>query len=149
MTENKPASQINLDEINPDSIKHFSLIDLLMVIMIVGLIALAIFPKMQDAKNEQIILDSINKMQLIINANEKLKAESGDYAFDLGMLNLKDQIKDDYFEFTLSDTAVVATSKKLSANEVSYYYMINDQRFKVKDDSKEVIDENIFDRIKK
>ncbi len=149
MAENTTNSQINPDEISVSGAKHFSLIDLLMIIMIVGLISLAIFPKMQDTKNEQIILNSLTKMQTIIAANEKMKQESGDYAFDISMLNLGDTLKDDYFEFTLNDTAVVATSKNLTVKEVSYYYMINDQKYRISPDSKKIIDDSIFDKIKK
>ncbi len=149
MAENTQNSQINPDEISLSGNKHFSLIDLLMIIMVVGLIALAIFPRMQDSRNEKIILNSLEKMQMIINANEKMKAETGDYAFELSMLNLGDSIKDDFFEFTLNDTAAVAVSKKLSVNEVSYYFMFKDQKYRVRTDSKEIIDENIFEKITK
>lgn len=149
MAENTQNSQINPDEISLSGNKHFSLIDLLMIIMVVGLIAMAIFPRMQDQKNEKIILNSLEKMQMIVAANEKMKVETGDYAFDLSMLNLGDTVKDEYFEFTLNDTAAVATSTKLSINEVSYYFMIKDQKYRVRPDSKEIIDENIFDKIKK
>jgi len=149
MTDNKNKTQVNLDEINPESIKHFSLIDLLMVIIIVGIVSLAIFPKMQDSKNEKIIINSLEKMQLIINANEKLKAETGDYAFDIGMLNLKDQIKDDYFQFVVNDTSIVAYSKNITTDSINYYYSINDKRFKISPNAKEIIDETVFDRFKK
>jgi type II secretory pathway pseudopilin PulG len=149
MTDNKNKTQVNLDEINPESIKHFSLIDLLMVIIIVGIVSLAIFPKMQDSKNEKIIINSLEKMQLIINANEKLKTETGDYAFDIDMLNLKDQIKDDYFQFVVNDTSIVAYSKNITTDSINYYYNINDKRFKISPNAKEIIDEAVFDRFKK
>jgi len=149
MAEEKKKSQINPDEISISGTKHFSLIDLLMIIMIVGLISLAIFPKMQDTKNEEIILNSLTKMQKIIQANEKMKQDTGDYAFDISNRNMNDEIKDSFFEFTLNDTAIVAISKNLSVKEVSYYYMVADQKFKIAPDSKKIIDETIFDRIKK
>ncbi|HOD54814.1 MAG TPA: hypothetical protein PKJ08_09830, partial [Candidatus Cloacimonadota bacterium] len=81
--------------------------------------------------------------------NEKMKQDTGDYAFDISMLNMNDEIKDSFFEFTLNDTAIVAISKNLSVKEVSYYYMVADQKFKIAPDSKKIIDETIFDRIKK
>ncbi|HOE90532.1 MAG TPA: type II secretion system protein [Candidatus Cloacimonadota bacterium] len=146
MAKENKQSQVNPDEISVSGIKNFSLIDLLMIIMIVGLVALAVFPKIQDSKNEKIIINSLTKMNLIIKANEQFKKEDGDYAFDISQLNLKDELKDDFFEFTLNDTAIVATSNKLTLNPVTYYYLLNEQGFRIMPDSKKVIDESIFDK---
>nr|HPK40130.1 hypothetical protein [Candidatus Cloacimonadota bacterium] len=99
-----------------------------------------------DSKNEKIIINSLTKMNLIIKANEQFKKEDGDYAFDISQLNLKDELKDDFFEFTLNDTAIVATSNKLTLNPVTYYYLLNEQGFRIMPDSKKVIDESIFDK---
>ncbi|MCB5250753.1 MAG: hypothetical protein RBS16_05415 [Candidatus Cloacimonadales bacterium] len=146
MAEQKKTSQVNPDEISVSGLKHFSLIDLLMIIMIVGLVSLAIFPKIQDGKNDIIIRNSLTKMQMIINANEDFKEEDGDYAFDISQLNLGDAVADDFFEFTLNDTAIVATSSKIALNDVTYYYLIDEQGFRISPDSKKIIDDSIFDK---
>ena len=97
MAEQKKTSQVNPDEISVSGLKHFSLIDLLMIIMIVGLVSLAIFPKIQDGKNDIIIRNSLTKMQMIINANEDFKeVEDGDYALISRSLTLGDAVADDF-----------------------------------------------------
>lgn len=140
MTENKPVAQESGDELNPHGVQKFSIIDLLMVIMIVGVLLTMYFPLKQTQKHEKFVRESIATMKTIINANEQFKATDGDYAFDISQLNLKEINKpEDTFQFTVSDTAIVASTKKLAVDEKLYYYDLRDKRFRVPKESKDII----------
>ncbi|MCK9328730.1 MAG: hypothetical protein M0Q94_02520 [Candidatus Cloacimonetes bacterium] len=125
--------------LSSSGIKKFSLIDLLMIIMIVGVILTIIIPIQQTRKIENIVKDSFSEMQKIIKANEEFKrGDWGDYAFDIDMLNLKD-LDESVFKFSLNDTSIVAVTTEFGNEEKAYYYHLFDRRFRVRNDSKDVI----------
>ena len=126
-----------------------TLIDLMMIIMIVGLVLTVIIPLQQTRRHESLVRESLRDMIKIIEANEDFKLNSGwdDYAMDLGQLDgyLRDlgksslNINTSIFAYTLSDTIIVATSEKLDHETKSYYYDMRDQRFRVSENSKDII----------
>lgn len=118
----------------------FSLIDLLMIIMVVGVILTIVIPLNQTRKHESMVRNSLSDMARIIKANEEFKLNSGwdDYAMDISQLNLRD-LDMSVFKFAINDTAVVAVTEKLGTEEKSYYYDLRDKRFRVREDSKDII----------
>jgi len=129
------AEQTNV----PEAKGKFSMIDLLMIIMIVGVIMTVMIPIQQTKRQEMIVKGSLKQMEQIINANENWKAndEWGEYAFDIGQLNLK--LDTSVFSFSLTDTTVVAVSEVIAKEPKSYYYDLRDKKFRVDDDSEDVI----------
>jgi type II secretory pathway pseudopilin PulG len=118
----------------------FTIIDLVMLIMVVGVILTIIVPLQQMRKHEAIVKGSLPDMVRIISANEqyRLNDEFGEYAWDLSLLNLRD-IDTSVFTFTLTDTTVVAHTFQIGSDSTSYYYDLRDKRFRVPDDSSNLI----------
>jgi deoxyadenosine/deoxycytidine kinase len=79
-------------------------------------------------------------MARIINANEsfKLNDDFEQYAHNLSSLNLTN-LDESIFTFSLTDTTVVATSTKLSTSEKSYYYDLREKKFRVSENSEDII----------
>jgi len=119
----------------------FSLIDLLMIIMVVGVIMTIMIPIQQTKKQEMMVRDSLQEMKKIIIANENWKANDdfNEYAWIIGQLNLK--LDTSVFEYSLTDTTIVAISHKntLAKEEKTYYFDLRDKKFRVTDDSEDVI----------
>ena len=124
----------------------FSVIDLLMIIMIVGVALTIMLPLQQTRRHEAIVRNSLMEMEKIILANEYFRLNSGweTYAFDLSQLrDFSTQYMRDLdtstFHFAVNDTAIVATTSQLGQTEKGYWYDLRDKRFRVFDDSKDVI----------
>ena len=119
----------------------FSLIDLLMIIMVVGVIMTIMIPIQQTKKQEMMVRDSLQEMKKIIIANENWKANDdfNEYAWIIGQLNLK--LDTSVFEYSLTDTTIVAISHKntLAKEEKTYYFDLRDKKFRITDDSEDVI----------
>ena len=118
----------------------FSIVDLLMVIMIVGVILTIIMPLRQVRQHETIVRTSLKEIEKIIRANEDFKVNSGwdEYAMDLSQLNVRD-LDTSVFKFAVNDTSVVATTEALGVGVKSYWYDLRDKRFKVPEDSRDLI----------
>ena len=115
-----------------------TLIDLMMIIMFVGIVLTLFIPLQQTKKQERIVKSSLKEMQRIVNSNEEYYSIFNSYSTNFSYLNLRD-IDNTYFEYTLSDTAVVASTNKLGPTTKSYYYDLKMKKFKVYADSKDVI----------
>jgi len=116
---NKNTQEVKLE-------KKFSLIELLMILMIVGIFFSFVIPLRQDAKNHEMVKEAIRDMQIIIRANVEFKNDpnNGYWAFDLGQLNIDHKLNQNYFFYTLSDTTVTAISTDNFAVDgatISYY----------------------------
>lgn len=109
----------------------FSLIELLMIIMLVGILFTLIIPLRNDYIYKNRLNEAIKNIQIIARENVKFKEnpDNGYYAFDLSMLNVKDKLEkpteEFMFEYSLTDSTVVATSKKNFGMEdaVVFYYL--------------------------
>ena len=95
-----------------DPAKKATLIEVLMVILIVGIIVILVFPAIGEKRNkDRMNLEVFPTFEIIMQANEAFNAEQGYYAFDVTMLNLTAELEDkQYFEFSLTDTTVIATT---------------------------------------
>ncbi len=129
----------------------FSLIELLMIIMLVGIIFTLIIPLQTDKKNYEKMKEAIRNIQVIARADVIFKndPENGYYAFDVSMLNIdKELIKpgnDFFFDYSLTDSTVVATTNdNFGKKGASVYYYLPQGPWGVGDDkiSKSVIDPN-------
>ncbi|MDN5354415.1 MAG: hypothetical protein PWQ09_1171 [Candidatus Cloacimonadota bacterium] len=111
----------------------FSLIELLMIIMLVGIVATLYLPLRQDTINHKKIKEAIKNIQIIARANVEFKnnPENGYYAFDISMLNVKDELEktgnEFLFDYSLTDSTVVATTNENFGTEGAeiYYYLPN------------------------
>lgn len=109
----------------------FSLIELLMIIMLVGIIFTLIVPLRTDKINHGKIKEAIKNIQIIARADVAFKEdpENGYYAFDVSMLNINDKLEktnDEFiFDYSLTDSTVVATTNMNFGKEgaVIYYYL--------------------------
>jgi Tfp pilus assembly major pilin PilA len=124
----------------------FSIIDLLMMIMIVGVILTIILPLQQTRKHEAIVRASLIEMEKVIRANEYFKLYSGwdEYAMDITQLRdfshryLSD-LDTSIFTFTVNDTSIIATTKHIGRYDASYWLDLRDGMIRVSDDSRDVI----------
>ncbi|MCL2064151.1 MAG: hypothetical protein FWG98_07245 [Candidatus Cloacimonetes bacterium] len=142
MTENNAT--INQKEKKPKG--KFTIIDLLMIIMIVGVALTITLPLKQAREHEAIVRNSVMELEKIMRANEFFRLNSGwdSYAMDLSQLRgfspqyLRD-LDTSIFTFTVTDTSIVATTNHLAQTEKGYWFDLRDKRFRVNDDSKDVI----------
>lgn len=118
--------------------KKFSLIDLIMILMLIGIAFSFIVPLREDKKNHEMVKEAIRDMQIIIRANIEFKndPENGYWAFDLGMLNVDHKLNKNFFEYVLSDTTVTAVSNENFAIKDAkfHYYLPNGPWTVVEDD---------------
>lgn len=119
-------------EINEISVeKKFSLVELLMIIMVVGIAFTIIVPLSMSSKNHKLIDEAVYNLQLIAQKDVEFynDPENGYYAFDVTMLNIANGMmkKTDgefVFDYTLTDSTVVATTNEkfgTKGAKISYY----------------------------
>jgi Tfp pilus assembly protein PilE len=109
----------------------FSLIELLMIIMLVGILFTLIIPLRNDFLYKNRLSEAIKNIQIIAHENIKFKEDpdNGYYAFDLSMLNVSDKLEkvanDFMFDYSLTDSTVVATSNKNFGREgaIVFYFL--------------------------
>jgi len=119
-------------EINEISVeKKFSLVELLMIIMIVGIAFTLIVPLSISSKNHKKIDEAVYNLQLIAQKDVEFfnDPENGYFAFDVSMLNipegsLKKTIGEYVFDYTLTDSTAVATTNEkfgVEGAKICYY----------------------------
>lgn len=153
MAEYDSFEEFKNDEEKIEAKKKFSLIELLMIIMLVGIVFTLIIPLRNDKIFREKIKEAIYNQQLLAEADRGFynNPDNQYYAFDLGMVKeymnepLK-KIADDFmFDYTLTDTTVVATTNehfgKVGAQ--IFYYLPNGPFQVAKDKlSRDTIDPN-------
>ena len=127
--------------------KRFSLIDLLMVLMLVGIVFTLIVPMHEDRVNNERVREAIRDVRIITRANIDFKndPENGYFAFDLTQLNVSHLIEGNYFEYSLSDTTVNAVSNdQYSVTGAKFFYYLPAGPWMVAEDdlSRSVINPN-------
>ena len=118
----------------------FSIIDLLMIIMVVGVILTIILPLRQARIHESLVRESMNEMYKVIRANDYFKQYSGwqTYAVHIDQLVI-DNLNTSVFTFAINDTSIIATTEQLGRTEKAYWFDLRDRRIKVREDSKDTI----------
>lgn len=141
----------------------FSLIELLMIIMVVGIIFTLIIPLKNDRVTQDKLKEAIKNVQIIARADVDffedpnngyyifehvvLKLDEGDGNTGEDLLNVQpklEKINDVfYFDYAVTDTTVVAITNKNfgKAGAVVYYYLPNGP-WGVGEDN---VSENVFD----
>ncbi len=115
--------------------KKFSLIDLLMIVMLVGIVFSFIIPLREDSRNNEMVREAIRDMRIIIRANAEFRQENDYWAFDLGMLNIGDKLEQNYFNYTLSDTTITAVStENFAVKDARFHYFLPNGPWIVDDD---------------
>jgi len=117
----------------------FSIIDLMMMIMVIGVICTILIPVQQSRKHQTFVLNSLQDMANIRAANEIYKAndEWGDYSWNLNELNVK--VDQSIFVYALSDTAIVAETNKLAREPKSFYLDMKTGKYHVAEGSEDII----------
>ena len=120
MVEYDSLEEFGEDEKKSATGKKFSLIELLMIIMLVGIILTLIIPLRNDKIFRDKVKEAIYNLQLIAHADQGFynNPENNYYVFDLGMI--KDYMKEPMkkigdnlmFDYTLTDTTIVATTNE-------------------------------------
>ena len=137
-------------EIHKD--KRFSLVELLMIIMLVGIIFTIVVPLSIQKKNHEKIAESIYNLQLIAQKNVDFynNPENGYYAAFMDMLNIDENLyrkTDDQFifDYSLTDSTVVATTNEnygIEGAQVIYYLPKGPWAL-----GKDKVSESIFDSV--
>ena len=92
--------------------KKFSLIELLMIIMLVGIIITFTLPLKTAKENKAKLSEAIMNLQKIARIDVRFKNDpnggDGDYAMIIDQLNLQkiQDIKMNYFDYSVTDTTV-------------------------------------------
>ncbi len=143
----------------------FSLIELLMVIMLVGIIFTLTIPLRNDRLNQKKMKEAIYNIQVIARADVAFKDDpaNGYYIFEHfvvklnedgtysgeDLLNIIDDLQQTedffYFDYSVTDTTVVASSNKNFGKEgAKLYYYLPTGPWSVGEDkiSKSVLDPN-------
>jgi len=143
--------------------KKFSLIELLMIIMLVGIVFTLIIPLRADRLNHEKLKEAVYNMQIIARADVEFKEDpaNGYFIFEHTVVKLDDEgnytgedllyIIDDLnktndeflFDYSVTDTTVVGTSNKNFGKEgASIYYYLPNGPWGVRNDK---ISDSIFD----
>ncbi len=139
----------------------FSLIELLMIIMLVGIVFTLIIPMRIDRQNKEKLSEAIYNTQYIAKANVQFKAENDYYMFEHtviklnedgsyggdDLLNIADNLKktngDLIFNYALTDSTVEAiTNSNFGKTGARIYYYLPNGPFGLADDK---TSKNLFD----
>lgn len=145
------CQKINGGEMAEDTITEkkskFSLIELLMIIMLIGIIFTLIIPLSKDRINQAKLKEAIRNVQIIARADVAFKEDpaNGYYIFEHNILKLDEEgnyigedllnVKPDLvkygdeflYDYSVTDSTVVATTNKNFGKEsvVIFYYLPN------------------------
>jgi len=117
----------------------FSIIDLMMMIMVIGVICTILIPVQQSRKHQTYVLNSLQDMQKIrvANINYKENDEWGEYSWNLDDLHVK--VDQSIFRYALSDTTIVAETSKLAREPKSFYLEMDSGKYYVTEGSEDII----------
>jgi len=138
MADDKTTTVTNDTEVKTQKAK-FSIIDLMMMIMVIGVICTILIPVQQSKKHQAYVHDSLKDMENIRIANERFKAnnEWDEYSFNLNDLNVR--VDQSIFNYALSDTAIVAETDKLAREPKSFYVDMKTGKYHVSEGSEDII----------
>ena len=142
MTDTKPAEKsVEKKKETAKPSGKFTIMDLLMVIMVVGIFFTLTLSVQQTKKYEAIVRESVDDIISILHAMEVFRVTEGWDAFEIEQLDIR-SFKSKDFVYVLTDTAVVATSSNLVAEEKTYFYDLREHRFRVSPNSKDIIEDS-------
>jgi len=135
------------DQVTATKKRKFTLIELLMILMLVGIIFTLVIPMVEDRRNNERVIEAIRDVTIIREANQRFREGPGEgfYAFDISQLNVDELLDMNYFTYTLTDTAIIATStENYSVEGAQLYYDLVYRQWRVKDNelSRDAIDPN-------
>ena len=143
--------------------KKFSLIELIMIIMLVGIVFTLIIPLRADKLNHEKLKEAVYNMQIIARADVDFKQDpaNGYYIFEHSVVNLDDEgnyagedllyVIDNLqktngeflFDYSVTDSTVVGvTNKNFGKENASIYYFLPNGPWGVSNDK---ISESVFD----
>ena len=108
MAEQKKAAT------STNRVTKVTLVELLTILLLVGLVFVFVIPVNQAKKSQKRLNEAIQVMNMVSEKADAFKnnPDNGYYP-DISQLNLGDQIKSDYFEFSINtdDSTMVAVTK--------------------------------------
>ncbi len=123
----------------------FSLIELLMIIMLVGIVITFIVPMRTAKRHKEMTKEAVYNIQVIRQANIKFRDDEnlgdGDFAFDISQLNLN--LDAQFFEYSVNDTIIMATTtEKYGRPGGEIHYYLPNGPWQLKDDeiTKQLVD---------
>jgi len=143
--------------------KKFSLIELIMIIMLVGIVFTLIIPLRADKLNHEKLKEAVYNMQVIARADVDFKQDpaNGYYIFEHTVVkldedgtytgedllyvidNLQKTNGEFLFDYSVTDSTVVGvTNKKFGKENASIYYFLPNGPWGVSNDK---ISESVFD----
>jgi len=143
--------------------KKFSLIELIMIIMLVGIVFTLIIPLRADKLNNEKLKEAVYNMQVIARADVDFMQDpaNGYYIFEHTVVNLDDEGNytgedllyvlenlqktngDFLFDYSVTDSTVVGvTNKNFGKENASIYYFLPNGPWGVSNDK---ISESVFD----
>jgi competence protein ComGC len=130
---------------------EFSLIELLMIIMVVGIAFTLIIPLKQDRVNKAKLAEGIKNVQIIAREDVKFynNPYNNYYAFDLDMLDLDGKLEKTgdvfVFDYSLTDSTIVATTNdNFGVTGASFFYYLPQGPYQLAEDnvSQQTFDSN-------
>jgi type II secretory pathway pseudopilin PulG len=142
-----------------DTKRRFSLIELLMIVMLVGIVFAFVVPAFSAEKNRQKMEEAVYNLQVIARENYAFMQKTGHYTTSIDSLALDwnaltgkysgltggRQLQRFYFDYSLTDSCAVAvtnTNFGKKGAELRYYQPSGPFRLGADDLSKEVFDYN-------
>jgi len=142
-----------MPELTSNEKKKFTLIELLMIFMVVGIIITFIIPMRQTKLNQGRVREAVHNLQIIAQANVQFfnSPDNGYFAVDLSQLNVTDKLEkidntgNYYFDYSLTDSTVVAkTNSNFGKSGAEIFYYLPKGPMQVAEDklSRDTIDPN-------
>jgi len=87
------------DQVTATKKRKFTLIELLMILMLVGIIFTLVIPMVEDRRNNERVIEAIRDVTIIREANQRFREGPGEgfYAFDISQLNVDELLDMNYF----------------------------------------------------
>jgi competence protein ComGC len=145
MSENKNSN------VTDNNVSKFSLVELLTILLLVGLIFVFFVPVNQARISRERVNGAINTINYISQkANEFKNNPDNGYYPDLSQLNLGNEIKSAYFDYTINpddSTIVAVTTAAFGKKGAALVYSFSGKQYRVglddsDVDSKKSINEN-------
>ncbi|MDP8231629.1 MAG: hypothetical protein P9L91_03055 [Candidatus Zophobacter franzmannii] len=123
----------------------FSLVELLMIVMLVGLVFVIWVPMKEAKVYKANMQEAIQKIDVITKADIAFKNDpelgEGDFAFDISQLNLK--LESTNFVYSLTDTTIVATTtEEFRKKGIDILFYLPTGPYRVMNDSKKIIEKS-------
>lgn len=128
-----PDTDTKIKNTKPDT--KFSLIELLIILLLVGLLLIFIIPVNQAKVSRSRVTEALSTLKMIGDKAEEFKnnPDNGYYP-DLSQLNMDNQIKSEYFDYSVvaDDSTIVAESKPAFGKKGAFItYSLSSKQYRI------------------